>query len=106
MKSFKIMKKIKNKRPNYANLTKGSEAVFTILYFFRDLKIETNKLECFLLTNFSSLDYRLWVRPGTYRRVEHRKGASFGKAPTLLANIRLSWKDLPGANTLASWTLS
>ncbi len=27
------------------------------------------------------------------------KGASLGQAPTLLTNIRLGWKGLPGANT-------
>jgi len=35
--------------------------------------------------------------PGTYPRVEHMKGASLD-LPTY---IRLGWKGLPGANTLA-----
>jgi len=41
----------------------------------------------------------LWARPGAYPRVEHPKDASLGKAPALLANIRLGWKVLPGTNT-------
>jgi hypothetical protein len=33
--------------------------------------------------------------------VEHLKGASLGEAPALSANIRIGWKGLPEANTLA-----
>jgi hypothetical protein len=33
--------------------------------------------------------------------VEHLKGSLLGLAPALPANIRLSWKSLPGTNTLA-----
>jgi hypothetical protein len=43
----------------------------------------------------------MWVRPGAYPRVEHLKGASFGYAPALSANIRLSWEGLPETNNLA-----
>jgi hypothetical protein len=35
----------------------------------------------------------LWLKSGVYPRVEHLKEASF--------KIRLNWKDLPRANTLA-----
>jgi hypothetical protein len=41
------------------------------------------------------------LRPGACPRMEHLKGASLEKAPALPANIRLSWKDFPGTNTLA-----
>jgi hypothetical protein len=34
-------------------------------------------------------------------RVEHLKGASLGQARSLLANIGVGWKSLPGKNTLA-----
>jgi hypothetical protein len=33
--------------------------------------------------------------------VEHLKGSSIGQAPVLPTSIRLSWKGLPGTNTLA-----
>jgi hypothetical protein len=33
--------------------------------------------------------------------MEYLKGASTGSAPTLLANMGLGWKGLPGTNTLA-----
>ncbi len=33
--------------------------------------------------------------------MEHLKGASFGKAPALPANIRPGWEGLPGTATLA-----
>jgi hypothetical protein len=42
------------------------------------------------------------LRPGTHPKVENVKGttgASRRLAPALFANIRLCWKDLPGANT-------
>jgi len=38
--------------------------------------------------------------------VEHLKGASLRWALASLANIRLSWKGLPGVNTLAYYGLS
>jgi hypothetical protein len=41
----------------------------------------------------------LWVRQGSYFKVEHLKGASLGKATALPINIRHSWKGLPGTNT-------
>ncbi len=41
------------------------------------------------------------VKAGAYLGVEHLKGASLEKAPTLHASIRLDWKGLPGTNTLA-----
>ncbi len=49
----------------------------------------------------------MFVRGGrAYPRVPHLKGdAILGKALTLLANIRLGWKDLPGSNTLAYYEL-
>ncbi len=40
-------------------------------------------------------------KPRAYPMVEHSKGASLGKAPSLPANIRLGWNGLPGINTLA-----
>ncbi len=43
----------------------------------------------------------LWVKPGTYPRVEHLKGGSLVYAANLLTNNRLGWKDLPRTNTLA-----
>jgi hypothetical protein len=39
--------------------------------------------------------------PGDYPRVDHQKGASFGYASALPANIRLGQKGLPGTSTLA-----
>ncbi len=36
--------------------------------------------------------------------MEHPESASFGQASTLLANIKLGWKGLPEANTLADQT--
>jgi hypothetical protein len=36
--------------------------------------------------------------PGDYPRVDHLKGASFGYASALLANIRLGGKGLAGTN--------
>jgi hypothetical protein len=62
-----------------------------------------NKLECLSLARLSSLVYSLWARPGAYPRVEHLKGSSIGQAPILPTNIRLSWKGLAGANTLAHY---
>jgi hypothetical protein len=62
-----------------------------------------NKLERLSLATFSSLVLYLQVRPGAYTRVEHLKGASLGKAPALLENIRLDYKSLPGANVLANY---
>jgi len=47
------------------------------------------KLECLSLVSLCSLVYCLWARPGPNPRVEHLKGAQFGKAQTLLKNIRL-----------------
>jgi len=46
------------------------------------------------------------MRAGAYPRVEHIKGASFGLAPALSENIRLSWKGLPGTNALAYYEKS
>jgi hypothetical protein len=43
----------------------------------------------------------LWVRPRAYLRLENLKGALLWLAPALRANIKLGWKGLPGANTLA-----
>jgi len=43
----------------------------------------------------------LWVRPGAYPKVGYLKGTSHGYAQALLKNIRLGWKVLPGAKTLA-----
>jgi len=42
----------------------------------------------------------LWARPGAYPGVQQLKGAAFVLAPVLLTNTRLSWKGLPGTNTL------
>ncbi len=39
------------------------------------------------------------ARLGAYPGVEHKKGSSI--APALPKNIRLGWKGLPGADTLA-----
>jgi hypothetical protein len=46
----------------------------------KTLKLERNwdgihntKLACLSLANLSSLVYSFWVRPGSYRRVEHLK---------------------------------
>jgi hypothetical protein len=33
--------------------------------------------------------------------MEHLAGVSLGKAPALLANVRLGWKGLPGTNIIA-----
>ncbi len=33
--------------------------------------------------------------------MEHLEGSSIGQAPVLPTNIRLSWKGLPGTNTLS-----
>jgi hypothetical protein len=41
------------------------------------------------------------MRQGAYPEVEHLKGFLFGKALASLANITLSWRGLPGKNTLA-----
>ncbi len=41
------------------------------------------------------------VRTGVYPRVEYLKGASLTQTVALLTNIRLGWKDLSWANTLA-----
>jgi hypothetical protein len=43
----------------------------------------------------------LWVRPGTYPRLGHQKGALFGQTPALPTNIGLGWKGLRGTNTIA-----
>ncbi len=56
---------------------------------------------CLSLAILSNLVECMWVRPGDYPREEHLKGASFGYAPALLGNIRLSWKGLPQKNNLA-----
>jgi hypothetical protein len=47
-----------------------------------------------------SLVLCLWMRSGTYPRVDHPKGASLGWTLALPANIRLGWKVLPGINAL------
>ncbi len=47
-----------------------------------------DKLEHLSLASLSNLVECLWVRPGAYPRLEHRKGASLGKALALPANIR------------------
>ncbi len=39
-------------------------------------------------------------KAAAYPRVEHLKGAYLGKAPALVANIRLGRKGLPGTTTL------
>jgi hypothetical protein len=36
-----------------------------------------------------------------YPRMKHLKDAALGWASTLLTNIRLVWKGLPGTNALA-----
>ncbi len=41
------------------------------------------------------------IRPRAYPRVEHQQGASLRWAPALATSIRLSYRGLPGANTLA-----
>jgi hypothetical protein len=43
----------------------------------------------------------LRARPEAYPIVEHLKNASLELALAILENIRLSWKGLPGTNTLA-----
>jgi len=58
------------------------------------------------LAGLSSLVKCLWLRKGVYPKVEHLKGTSLGYAPTLPANIRLGFKGLLGANTLAYYKRS
>ncbi len=53
------------------------------------------------MTNFSSLDICLSVRPEAYSIVDHLKGASLGSAPAFTANIRLGWISLQEINTQA-----
>jgi hypothetical protein len=42
----------------------------------------------------------MWVRPRTYTKLENLKGASLKYALALPANIRLGWKNQPGASLL------
>ncbi len=58
-----------------------------------------------LLKGFSLIQC-WWVRPEAYPRVEYLKGASPSWALFFLTNIRLSWKELPGTNTLAFYEYS
>jgi hypothetical protein len=44
-------------------------------FFFSVTDEETNKLDRMRLVSFYSLVQYLWVRPGTYPRVEYSKGA-------------------------------
>jgi len=53
----------------------------------------------FFLASLSSLVDCFRVSPGANPRLEHLKGALL--TTTLLANIRLGWKDLRVTNTLA-----
>jgi len=59
------------------------------------------KLECLFLASLSNLVQCLWVRSGAYPSVEHLKSASLRQTLALFTNITLSWKGLPGTNTLA-----
>ncbi len=45
-----------------------------------------NKLECLSLASFSVLVWCMWVRPGTYSRVEHLKVLSSGRLRQTLAD--------------------
>jgi len=46
----------------------------------------------------------LFVRPGTYPRIEHFKSASLGEAPALPLNMRSGLKvGLPGTNTFVNY---
>jgi hypothetical protein len=55
-----------------------------------------NKLECSFMASFFSL---IWVMPRAYTcGLEH---AALVQATTLLTNISLGWKGLPGTNPLA-----
>ncbi len=38
-----------------------------------------------------------------YPRLKHLKSASLRKARSLLTNVRLGWKGLPGTNSLANY---
>ncbi len=51
------------------------------------------------LASLSSLVYCLWARPGSCPRVETSE--RFFIRVGFTSNIRLGWKGLPGANTLA-----
>ncbi len=51
------------------------------------------------MVGLSCLVQCLWLRPGTYPRVEHPKGTSLVQAPALVTNIRPDCKSLPGTNT-------
>jgi hypothetical protein len=50
--------------------------------------------------------FQLWVRQGAYPIVEPLKSDSLRSATTLLTNIRLGRKSIPGTNTLAYYELS
>jgi hypothetical protein len=60
-----------------------------------------NKLECLAQFDISSLVLHLRVRPAAYPSGYPLNGAPNGYAPALLTDIALSWKGLPGTNTLA-----
>jgi hypothetical protein len=60
-----------------------------------------DKIECLLLASLSRIVYCLQVRQEPMQ-VKHTSGAPLlGRLPALPKNIRLGWKGLPGANTLA-----
>ncbi len=85
----------------YWLVIRNSNATWGLYYkkfYSRNLRIFYNS-QCLTLASLSSLVQCLWVRPGTYPKVEHLKGASLGQAPALPTNTRLGWKGLPGTNT-------
>jgi len=79
----------------------GASAQYHKTFYGIKLQIFLNKLRCLSLVSLSSLVYCLWARQGAYPIAEHMKDSSVGLAPALPTNIKLGWKGLPGANTLA-----
>ena len=74
-------------------------------FLVRNLRIFVLVNNVFLLQAFQ-LSLMFVIRSAGYPRVEHLKGDTLGQVPALLANIRLSWKGLPGTNTLTYFELS
>jgi hypothetical protein len=85
-------------------LAKDNTLEFYRTFFSSSLIKRQNKQQCLSLLAFTA--WTTFLRPGASPKVERLKGAPLGQALSLLVNIRLDLKGLPGTNSLAYFSFS
>ncbi len=94
-------------QPSLLFVGKASGLYYKPMTIINDDSRVVTKLETSLTDNARVIIYdrQMFIvqATGAYPRVERLKGLSIGQDPSLLTNIRLGWKGLPGTNNTQAY---